>query len=112
MLIQMVLRDIGWNAIVLGPNHPAETLALALEDMRPRLVCLNVSFVRDPDELSSGVKAIYEKATEIGAALAIGGGRMDDSLRANLPCTAHCRSMADLVALARGLEPSASKGSA
>jgi excisionase family DNA binding protein len=110
MLIEMVLRDIGWNAVVLGPNHPAETLALALEDMRPRLACLNVSFVRDNDELSSGVEAIYKKAAELGTALAIGGGRMDDSLRAKLPCTAHCRSMSDLVALARGLEPQLSSG--
>jgi excisionase family DNA binding protein len=105
MLIALALRENGWNAIVLGPNHPAHTLIAALRDIRPRLGCINVSFIRDETELVSDAKAIYQAATAVGSAVAIGGGRIDERLRASLACTAHCSSLTDLVSLARGLEP-------
>jgi excisionase family DNA binding protein len=108
MLTELVLREIGWNAIALGPNHPPETLALALADMSPRLACLSVSFIQDEEELVAGVEEIYAKANELGIAVTIGGSRLDLSLRSRLPCTAHCRNMQELVSLARGLEPTLS----
>lgn len=104
-IIELVLRDIGWRSIVLGPNHPRATLCAALGELRPRLACINVSFIPDRKRLHEDVEAIYAVASELGIAVAIGGGRIDDALRRELSCTAHCASMAELASLARGLEP-------
>ena len=109
-LIELALREAGWSATVLGPNHPADTLCVALEDIRPRLVCINVSYIPSEEALISDIRAVYETASELGIAVAIGGGRLNDDLRRKLPCTAHCVSMADLMSLARGLEPSIARG--
>lgn len=106
-VIELVLREVGWRSIVLGPNHPRETLCAALRELRPRLVCINVSFIPDREQLQADVAAIYSLATQLGIAVAIGGGRIDDELRRGLACTAHCASMAELASLARGLEPAA-----
>jgi excisionase family DNA binding protein len=104
-LVDLALREAGWNGMILGPNHPRESLATALRDIRPRIACVNVSYIADRQALQADVNALFEVATSLGIALVIGGNRIDDELRAGISCTALCTSMADLVHLLRALEP-------
>lgn len=104
-LIELALREIGWNTIQLGPDHPADTLAAAIDDIQPRLLCINVSHIANEARLLAGLEQLYEVASTTGTALAIGGGALDERLRRQIRCTAHCRTIADLIGLSRGLEP-------
>ena len=95
-LIELSLRESGWNAISLGHNLPTESFLKAVEDYRPKLVWLSVSTISDPE---SFVREEVRLAEGIGdhVALLVGGRALTDQLRPRLRYTAHCDSLRNLV---------------
>ena len=102
-MIEVVLRELGWLATSLGPNHPAPTLCAAIDQLGPRLVCVNVSWIEDEARLLSALRALHEDAREHRAALAIGGPALTRDIRQRIRYTAFCESMTELVGLAESL---------
>jgi methanogenic corrinoid protein MtbC1 len=95
-LAELVLRERGWDASSLGPDHPADTLLAALRAEKPRLLALNLSSVTSPEQLVADLRTLHTA----GVTIAVGGRALDDDLAARLAPARPCGSMRDLAALA------------
>lgn len=105
LLAQMVLLDAGWDAVDLGPHTPLASFAHAIDELRPRLVWLSVTHLASEEEFVAGYRELYRHAERAGAALAIGGRAMVESVRTRIPYTTHGDGMRHLAAFARSLHP-------
>ncbi len=105
LLVQMVLLDVGWNAVNLGPHTPLTSFRLALRELKPRMMWLSASDLPDQQSFLDEYRELYKEAQATGVAVAIGGRAIQGSLRAMMPCTLHGDNLADLAAFARTLHP-------
>lgn len=98
-MVEMTLRELGWNAINLGNDLPLASLVQAVKDYQPSLVWLSVSSVADPDRF---VREQNKLADSLGSdvSMIVGGRGLDDELRPRLRYTAHCDSLRHLTELA------------
>jgi excisionase family DNA binding protein len=94
----------GFRAVNLGPDSPAEALLLAARHHQADLVWLSAtSEGLPPAELAGQIETLLEGLSEIGLSLIIGGNGLE---RIQPPAAANLhigRSMAELVAFARGI---------
>ena len=95
-LVELALRERGWNAINLGNNLPLESLIQAVSDYRPRLVWLSVTSVADPGRLIREQNKLAN-SLDPDVAFLVGGRGLDDHLRPKLRYTAHCDSLRHLI---------------
>jgi len=102
-LVELVLRDAGWNAVSFGAALPAESLELAIQQHRPRLVWLSVSHYQCEDQFVIDVERIRSAAAAIRAPFVIGGRMVCESLRGKIGEIACCESMRQLDAFARAI---------
>ncbi|MEM0925037.1 MAG: cobalamin-dependent protein, partial [Planctomycetota bacterium] len=98
-LVELALREAGWNATNLGNNLPLESLIQAVREYEPRLVWLSVTAVDDPARF---VREENKLANALGenVSLIVGGRALDDGLRPKLRYTAHCDGLRHLVEFA------------
>ena len=98
-LVELALREVGWNAVNLGNNLPLESFLQAAHDYQPDLVWLSVSAIEDP---AMFIAAENKLAATLGedVPLLLGGRALDDRIRPRLRYTAHCDSLRHLVDLA------------
>lgn len=104
-LVEVALREAGWNAFNQGNDLPLDTLLQAAIEYQPRLFWLSVSAVRDEDEF---VKQFNQLANALSddVALLVGGRALSDALRPRLKYTAHCDSIGQMLGLANALKNS------
>jgi excisionase family DNA binding protein len=105
LLVELTLLDSGWDPTNLGPNTPLESLSQAVRELRPKLVWLSVSYVRDEEELIAGSRALFEQVLAVDSLLAIGGSALTESLRVQIPHSFFGTTMSQLAAFARSLHP-------
>jgi methanogenic corrinoid protein MtbC1 len=105
LLSQMVLLDLGWDAVNLGPNTPLKSLSRAVNELRPRLVWLSVSHGLERKTFARDCRALYRVCEAASAALVIGGRAVVEPVRASLQYTAYGDGMRHLAAFARTLNP-------
>ncbi len=103
LLAQMTLVDSGWEAINLGPNTPFCSLSNALDELRPRLVWLSISFLPDAERFLREYHEFYRHAEQAGVAVALVGQGLDEPFRAKIPYTTHGDGLTHLAAFARTL---------
>ncbi|MEM6366523.1 MAG: helix-turn-helix domain-containing protein [Planctomycetota bacterium] len=98
-LVELALRECGWNAINLGNDLPLSSLIQAAKDYQPRLVWLSVTSVDDPSRF---VREQNKLADTLGdeVSMIVGGRALDDKFRPKLRYTAHCDSLRHLIELA------------
>lgn len=98
-MVELALRESGWNAINLGNDLPLDSLIQAVSDYHPKLVWLSVTSVSDPSRF---IREQNRLADALGdhVSLIVGGRALDDSLRPKLRYTAHCDGLRHLVELA------------
>jgi excisionase family DNA binding protein len=105
LLAQLVLLDSGWDATNLGPNTPLASFRRALAELRPRLLWISASHIVNPTTFVRDYREVYSAAEQIGAAVVIGGNALAESVRGQIPYTAHGDALAHLAAFARTLHP-------
>jgi excisionase family DNA binding protein len=105
LLAQLVLLDAGWEAINLGPNTPLGSLAKAVRELRPRLVWLSVTHIRNDEEFRGAYPALYREAEQLEAAVAVGGQALGKTIRSTMSYTTHGDGLSHLAAFARTLHP-------
>ncbi|WP_233903412.1 B12-binding domain-containing protein [Stieleria maiorica] len=98
-LVELALRESGWNAINLGNDLPLDSLIQAAEDYQPKLAWLSVTSVDDPVRFVREQNKLADSLGE-NVSLIVGGRALDDQLRPRLRYTAHCDSLRHLVELA------------
>ncbi len=99
-LVELVLREAGWNATNLGGNLPFDTLLVAVRRERPKLLWLSISHVEDSDAFVASYNQFYSQLPS-DLAVAVGGRALNDSLRPRIGFSAHCDNLEQLSALAK-----------
>jgi excisionase family DNA binding protein len=105
LLAQMVLLDVGWNAVNLGPNTPIASFQRAIVELKPQLIWLSASHAPSDATVWQKYTKFYKEAERAGVAVALGGRAITEPLRKQLPYTAFGDSLSHLAAFARTLLP-------
>jgi excisionase family DNA binding protein len=103
LLAKLTLLECGWDAVNLGPHTPASAFKSAIDELSPQLVWVSATHVGDADEFLAEYREVYEYADDRGAAVAIGGRGLTDSLRAGMPYTTFGDGLTHLASFARTL---------
>lgn len=104
VLVELVLREVGWQAISLGSNLPFATLAAAIARYRPRLFWLSVSHLEDETAFIEQYQTFYEHLNP-RPAIIIGGQALTEPIRKQLTFAAHGDNLRQLVAYVESLSP-------
>ncbi len=108
VMVELALREVGWNAISLGNHVPLESFQQAVHDYNPQLVWLSVSTVPDPAMFIIRANRLAEQLGD-DVPLLVGGRGLCDAIRPRLRYTAHCDSLRHLVDLATKMRLSSSR---
>lgn len=103
LLVELTLLEAGWETSNLGPNTPLDSMLQAVRELKPKLVWLSVSYVRDERELIEGCRALHAELESMGSAFVIGGQALTEALRAEIPCSFFGKSMSQLADFAQSL---------
>ena len=98
-LVELGLREIGWNAVSLGCNLPLQSFLQAAHDRQPQLVWLSISTIDQPSDFVLRQRRLADALGE-NIPLLIGGRALTDDIRPKLAYTAHCDSVGHMVELA------------
>jgi MerR family transcriptional regulator, light-induced transcriptional regulator len=102
-MIELILRDGGWQAVSLGTSLPFDSLAAAIRENRPRLFWVSVSYISEPELFVRQFAKLNAAADETGAAIVVGGYALREEIRRQLRYSAFCDSMQHLEQFARTL---------
>lgn len=94
-LVELVLRENGWQATSLGSSLPLDTLIAAIGEHQPRLFWLSVSYIADDEQFLTDYSALYEAAAG-KTALVVGGRALSDSVRRRMKYAAFCDNLQHL----------------
>jgi excisionase family DNA binding protein len=103
LLIELVLLDLGWDVINLGPNTPLPSVTRVLRAVRPRLFWLSVSYLQDAAGFTAAYRETFAEAERLKVAVAVGGRGLTPELRAAIPYTTYGDGLAHLASFARNL---------
>ena len=95
LMIEVALRDQGWNAMSLGTNLPVAAFCQAIDEHCPDLVWLSVSHVADPNQLIQSVNELWDQLDR-KVPLIVGGRALTEELRRDIRCTVHCDNIGQL----------------
>lgn len=102
-IAELVLRESGWNATLLGTTLPLETARAAIQDHRPKLFWASVSFIPDEARFVGQWSELHATAVECGTALVVGGRALTEPLRRQMRYTAYCDTFRQLESFAIAL---------
>jgi len=109
-MVELVLRQNGWQATSLGSALPLETVAVAITENRPRLFWLSVSHLADEQQFLLDYAALHAAAAG-STKLVVGGRALHEGLRAAMPAAEYCQNLQELEAyLARWPAPAPAAG--
>ncbi len=103
LLIELLLLEMGWQVVNLGPNTPMPSFTKALDVFRPQLLWLSVSYLGDEGRFRREYADLYRRAEEGKVPVALGGQALKEDLRAALKCEKLGDNLADLAAFAKAL---------
>jgi excisionase family DNA binding protein len=106
-MIEVVLRELGWQATSLGTQLPAATLAEAVRDDLPKLLWISVSCIESVPAFLEEYARLYHAAAETGAAVVVGGRALTAEVRQQMTYSAYCDKLNHLVTFASTLTSSA-----
>lgn len=107
LLAEMALMGLGWEVVNLGPNTPLPSFRAALAQTRPRLLWLSASSLVAPALFLEQYREMYQEASRMGTAVAVGGQALTEEVRAQMPYTTFGDGLTHLVAFAHSLRPGA-----
>ncbi len=91
--IELVLRELGWQATSLGTSLPTATIGEAVRDSRLRLLWLSVSYIESVPTLLAEHAHLHRIATDTGAAVVVGGRALTAEIRQQMAYSAYAREL-------------------
>ncbi len=104
MMVEIALREAGWQAQCYGTNVPLESWKAAVSIRRPRLIWLSLSHIQEPQQFMKQYHELYNVAVESGAAVAVGGRALNDEYRKLMRYSAFCDNLEHLVSFGETLQ--------
>lgn len=101
LMVELVMQELGWNARSLGSNLPLELLNPAMEDLRPSLCWVSVSFVDSRDRLRQQLEFLGERGRAYGCPVLVGGQAITDDLQRGLTDITFVNRLRDLETLSQ-----------
>ncbi|TWT48078.1 Helix-turn-helix domain protein [Rubripirellula amarantea] len=98
-LVELALREVGWNAVNLGCNLPWDSFVQASHDYQPEMMWLSVSHIDDAPSFVIEQNRLADSLGE-NVTMLIGGQALTDQIRPRLRYTAFCDSIGHLTELA------------
>ncbi|WP_146448675.1 MerR family transcriptional regulator [Bythopirellula polymerisocia] len=95
-MIEVVLRELGWQATSLGAELPTSTFVEALNDTKPKLLWLTVSSIETPAKFVEEYAEIHRVADEVGAVVVVGGRALNSEIRQQMVYSAFCDNLRHL----------------
>jgi len=102
-MAELVLRDQGIDAKLLGNSIPADSFLAAIDDLKPNLVWLSISHIRDETEFVKGFQLISDRCVAKKIGLVVGGRALTSELRRKVTYSAFCDTMKHLESFAATL---------
>jgi len=102
-LCELVLLELGWHARFLGSDLPTETVAEAVEDLRPRALWLSISWLEEPERFIRNYNHLYEMCLQRQCAVVLGGRALTSSIRRELRYASYGDNLMHLRGFARSL---------
>jgi methanogenic corrinoid protein MtbC1 len=93
-MIANLLRDAGYDALMLGADVPANALAVAAERHDPHVICLSATMAGGGDQVMIAIHEV--QAAGVGAAFVLGGRGLASRVRAQ-PGIEVCERVAEAV---------------
>jgi methanogenic corrinoid protein MtbC1 len=103
LMVELALREAGWQATSLGTLLPATALIDALRENKPRLLWLSVSSIPEVDKFLADFAALRAAASEQGTAVVVGGRALSEELRRQVSYSAYCDTLRHMVSFAESL---------
>ncbi len=103
-IVELVLREAGWDAQNLGSNLPSESVCAALRSLRPRILWLSVAHIPDAEAFQGQYEPIYATTQAQGVAMVVGGNALTPDIRKRIQYGAYCDSFSHVVSFAASLE--------
>ncbi len=94
-MAELILRELGWNAVSLGTSLPFSTIEKAIQRYDPKLLWLSVSSISDNNKFLTEYQQMRDSAGQ-DVAIILGGNALTESVREAIQCTAYCEHMQDL----------------
>ncbi len=108
-MVEVALREAGWQATSLGTLLPAATVSEAVRENRPNLLWLSVSSIESVPNFLEQYARLYETAVEVGVAIAVGGRALTEEIRQQMVYSAYCDTLRHLVTFIETLSTEVSK---
>lgn len=102
-LAELVLRDGGWNAMMLGNGLPASVMAAALDEYRPDLFWVSVSHFEDLETFRTEFGLLANACARHRIPLVAGGRVLTSSVRRQLEFACFCDTMQHLERFAESI---------
>ena len=104
-MVEITLREAGWNAESYGASLPVDTMCAAIEKTRPRLFWLSASSLQSVPEFLTQWSRLFQVAADCGAATVVGGKALTPDVRAQMQYAAFCDNLRHLVSFVTSLRP-------
>lgn len=105
LLAELILMDLGWKVVNLGPNTPVESFRKAIVEVRPKLVWISASHGVQSESAQRQLFRLAEEVEHLGASLIFGGRGFTAEFRERLGPDKFGNRLGDLAALAKSLQP-------
>lgn len=104
-MVELVLRESGWNATSLGCGLPLTAFRAALQKLRPRLLWLSVSHLADAATFLREYNELWQEADSLGTAVAVGGCALTAEVRRQMNYSLYGDKLQHLVCFVQALRP-------
>lgn len=101
-LVELVLREAGWDAVNLGGNIPFASLKKAIRQEQPRLLWLSISSIPDAEQFEAQFRSFSEDLPD-DLLIVVGGRAVTPELRKKMKCTMHCDNLQQLASFAHAV---------
>jgi len=81
LMVELAMHELGWAATSLGSDLPLELLGPAIDDMRPSICWISVSYIQSADRLRQQLRYVGEKGRDSGVQVVCGGQALNDEIR-------------------------------
>ena len=101
-IVELVLRDLKWNATSIGHNLTFDTIRSAIIDMRPKLFWFSCTYLADEDRFLGLYEKLHDEFSA-NVAFVVGGFALTEEVRNSMKFSAYCANMQQLEGFAETL---------